>query len=119
MLRWLTLNGIKDQINMDHDFTLEDELLTGYCNTAEDMVLNYVGLQYEEVIEIYGEVPAVFITVSKMLAAAFYKDREPYSSQNLSPVPCIGPASMLDPYKRLLSPNLKLNNKNRYGCKNL
>ena len=38
-MKWLNLDLIKQQLRMEHDFILEDDLLTLYGDSAEDAVL--------------------------------------------------------------------------------
>lgn len=86
-MKWLTLDKIKDQLRIDPSFTLEDEILTMYGESAEDSVLDIIRRSYTEVMEKYGTVPTPLVHASLMLVDLSYKERGPVSSQNLYQVP--------------------------------
>ena len=117
-MKWLTLNTIKAQLRIDSSFTLEDDLLTLYGDSAEDTVLNTIGRSYTEVVETYGEVPVALKHASLLLVDLSYQQRSPVSMQNMYVVPYTFDI-MLKPYVRLANSNEQINN-TRYGkCKNL
>ena len=116
-MRWLTLADIKDQLRIEHDFTLEDDILEVYGESAEDSVLDIIRRSYTEVIETYGNVPTPLVHASLMLVDLSYKERGPVSSQNLYQVP-YAVDFKLKPYMKLSDDNKQSNN-TRYGCKNL
>lgn len=117
-MKWLTLEKIKAQLRIEQDFTLEDEILTMYGESAEDSVLDIIRRSYTEVIETYGNVPTPLVHASLMLVDLSYKERGPVSSQNLYQVP-YAVDFKLKPYMRLASKENKQSNNTRYGCKNL
>ena len=86
-MKWLTLDKIKAQCRIEQDFTLEDDILEMYGESAEDSVLDIIRRSYTEVLEKYGEVPTPLVHASLMLVALSYKERGPVSSQNLYQVP--------------------------------
>lgn len=86
-MKWLTLDKIKAQLRIDPSFTLEDEILTMYGESAEDSVLDIIRRSYTEVMEKYGTVPTPLVHASLMLVDLSYKERGPVSSQNLYQVP--------------------------------
>lgn len=86
-MKWLTLDKIKAQLRIDPSFTLEDEILTMYGESAEDSVLDIIRRSYTEVMEKYGKVPTPLVHASLMLVDLSYKERGPVSSQNLYQVP--------------------------------
>lgn len=86
-MKWLTLEKIKAQLRIDPSFTLEDEILTMYGESAEDSVLDIIRRSYTEVMEKYGTVPTPLVHASLMLVDLSYKERGPVSSQNLYQVP--------------------------------
>ena len=75
-MKWLTLTRIKAQCRIEQDFTEEDDLLEMYGESAEEVLLNYLNRSYEDVMEVYGRVPAPLVHASLMLVASSYKDRE-------------------------------------------
>ena len=86
-MKWLTLEKIKQQLRIEQDFTMEDELLTGYGESAESTILNHLNRTYYDIKEQYGEVPHDIINASLMLVDVWYQHRSPVESVNLSVVP--------------------------------
>lgn len=86
-MKWLTLEKIKEQLRIDQNFTLEDNILTMYGESAEESVLDIIRRSHEEVLEKYGKVPTPLVHASLMLVDISYKERGPVSSQNLYQVP--------------------------------
>lgn len=115
-MKWLTLDKIKAQLRIDPSFTLEDEILTMYGESAEDSVLDIIRRSYTDVMEKYGTVPTPLVHASLMLVDLSYKERGPVSSQNLYQVP-YAVDFKLKPYMKL-SDNNEQSNNTRYGCKN-
>ena len=117
-MKWLTLSRIKRQLRIEADFTEEDDLLEMYGESAEEVLLNYLNRSYEDVIEVYGRVPAPLVHASLMLVDTSYQYRSPVSAQSMSLVPYTFDI-LVKPYMRLASAEYEQNNGNRYGCKNL
>lgn len=101
-MKWLTLDKIKAQLRIDPSFTLEDEILTMYGESAEASVLDIIRRSYTEVMEKYGTVPTPLVHASLMLVDLSYKERGPVSSQNLYQVP-YAIDTKLKPYMKLAS----------------
>lgn len=86
-MKWLTLQQIKQQCRIEPDFTMEDDLLTGYGNSAESTILNHLNRTYYDLTEQYGEVPQNIINASRMLVDVWYQHRSPIEALNMSIVP--------------------------------
>jgi len=118
-MNFLTLSQIKAQIRMEPDFTLEDNLLTTYGESAEDTVLNVCSTTYEQVIEEYGKVPMPLIQAALMLVDLSYQQRSPISQQNLYQVPYAFDF-LVKPYMKLTTNygnnNENNNNNGRHYC---
>lgn len=99
-MKWLNLDLIKQQLRMEHDFILEDDLLTLYGDSAEDAVLTICNRTMEDVVEQYGRVPSQLVHASLLLVSESYQHREPISAQNLYMVPYAFDR-MVKPYMRL------------------
>ncbi len=99
-MKWLTLKIIKAQLRIEPDFTAEDELLEMYGESAEDVLLNCVGRTYEDIVEVYGHMPAPLKQASLMLCDVSYQYRSPISINNLSIVPYTFDL-LVKPYMRL------------------
>ena len=112
-MKWLTLEKIKAQLRIDTSFTLEDEILTMYGESAEDSVLDIIRRSYTEVMEKYGTVPTPLVHASLMLVDLSYKERGPVSSQNLYQVP-YAVDFKLKPYMKLSDEDEQTNN-TQYG----
>ena len=112
-MKWLTLEKIKAQLRIDPSFTLEDEILTMYGESAEDSVLDIIRRSYTEVMEKYGTVPTPLVHASLMLVDISYKERGPVSSQNLYQVP-YAVDFKLKPYMKLTDEDEQTNN-TQYG----
>ena len=118
-MKWLTLERIKQQCRIEPEFTDEDEILEEYGESAEETLLNYLNRSYENVISVYGRIPAPLRQASLLLVDTSYQYRSPVSTQNMSLVPYTFDL-MLKPYMRLVSnDSANENNDNRYGCKKL
>lgn len=105
-MKWLTLEKIKQQCRIEQDFTLEDQLLTGYGESAESTILNNLNRTYYDLIGQYGVVntstPAWndIINASLMLVDVWYKHRSPVENLNMSIVPYT--------FEMLIKPYMKL-----------
>ena len=86
-MKWLKLERIKQQLRIEPDFHEEDELLEEYGESAEEVLLNYLNRTYEDVIEVYGRVPAPLRHASLMLVDMSYQYRSPVSAQSISLMP--------------------------------
>lgn len=117
-MKWLQLEQIKAQLRIEPDFTDEDELLEMYGESAEETLLQYLNRTYEDIIEVYGKIPAPLRHASLMLVDTSYQYRSPVSAQNMSIVPYTFDI-LVKPYMRLTSPSNNGQNQNQYGCKNL
>lgn len=117
-MKWLTLTRIKQQLRIEADFTEEDDLLEMYGESAEEVLLNHLERSYEDIMSVYGRVPAPLIHASLMLVDTSYQHRSPVSAQNMSMVPYTFDL-LVKPYMRLASNENKNYYENRYGCKSL
>lgn len=73
-MQWLTLKLIKQQSRIENDY--ENDLLTLYGESAEEVVLNYIDLTYEEICEKNGgKFPSSLVLASLMLTDCSYKYR--------------------------------------------
>lgn len=116
-MKWTTLEAIKAQLRIEPDFTAEDDLLEMYGDSAEETVLAHLNRTYEDLIEVYGRVPAPIKHATLMLCDVSYQYRSPISPTNISMVPYTFDI-LVKPYMRLADRNYE-SNTNKYGCKNL
>lgn len=100
-MKWLTLTKIKQQCRIEPDFTLEDDLLTGYGTSAENTILNHLNRTYYDLLEQYGAVPQDIINASMMLVDVWYQHRSPVEALSLSIVPYTFDI-LIKPYMKLV-----------------
>lgn len=117
-MKWLTIDSIKAQLRIEPEFTDEDDLLEMYGESSEEVLLQYLNRTYEDVIEVYGHIPAPLRHASLMLVDVSYQYRSPVSTQSMSQVPYTFDL-LVKPYMRLTSNNNENDNEKKYGCKNL
>lgn len=84
-MKFLTLEKIKQQLRLD--CTCEAELLEGYGNTAEEVVLDHIGITYDELVAKYNGVPARAQQAALMLVDLWYQHRSPVADRQMSVVP--------------------------------
>lgn len=94
-MKFLTLDEIKDQCRIEHDFTLEDALLTAYGGASENTLLRICNRSYSDLLTHFGDdngegvkvVPADFRAAALMLAKHLYEHRGPTENVSVSMVP--------------------------------
>jgi hypothetical protein len=101
-MKFLTLEQIKAQLHIEPDFTLEDDNLTLYGESAEQVIFNLCQRPYGDFIETYGAIPSDIVHAALLLVTASYEHRSAVSMQNLSIRPD-GFDMNIRPYMRLAS----------------
>jgi len=94
-MKFLTLDEIKDQCRIEHDFTLEDTLLTAYGGASENTLLRICNRSYSDLLENFGDddgeggkvVPADFRVAALLMAKHLYEHRGPTENVSVSMVP--------------------------------
>lgn len=84
----LTLNLIKQHLNIDQDFTADDEYLTSLGEVAEEMVLKH--LDYNNINEIvvkFNGFPVPIRHAMLLLVGNFYMNRESVSTVTMTSIP--------------------------------
>lgn len=97
-MKWTEISYIKQHSRIDFD--CEDAVLELYANAAEETVLNYLGIPYQELISEYGGVPDAIRQATLMLIDVSYSNRSPISPTNVSIVPYTFDI-LVKPYMRL------------------
>ena len=82
-MKWLTLDDIKDQLRIEHDFDLEDTKLTLYGESAEQAILDLCQRTYDDFIDNYGAIPAPIRECSLLLVVMSYEHGTPASAQQM------------------------------------
>lgn len=100
-MEFLTFDMIKMQLRLDDtQAQAEHDILCMYGESAEDTVMNTLNRTVEDLVEVYGHVPAPVKHAALMLTDVSYQHRSPVSPQNMSIVPYT--------YDLLLKPYMKL-----------
>ena len=84
-MKWMTIGYLKMHSRIDYD--CEDALLDQYGTAAEEFVLAYMGRTYENLLDIYGEIPARLYECVQLLVDNMYQNRSMVSMTNMSMVP--------------------------------
>jgi len=98
-MKWLTLPEIKEQLRIEADFTLEDQKLTMYGDSAEEVLMEVTRRTYDDFIENYGKIPTPIREVSLMLVTVSYETGSAVSLQQLYSNPTFD--MKVKPYMRL------------------
>jgi hypothetical protein len=98
-MKWLTLPEIKEQLRIEADFTLEDQKLTMYGDSAEEVLMEVTRRTYDDFIENYGKIPTPIREVSLMLVTVSYETGSAVSLQQLYANPTFD--MKVKPYMRL------------------
>ena len=86
MLRYLTLEEIKKQCNIDQQFTEDDEYLQMIGEAAEDMTAKLVNCNLDELEADCGGLPATIRHAMRILCDYFYSVNRG-SSENTPEIP--------------------------------
>ena len=97
-MKWLTINSIKQHSRIDYD--CEDSVLELYGEAAEDTVLNVLNRSYDDIMEVYGRIPAPIVQASLLLVDTSFTQRSAVSPQQLYAVP-YGFDILVKPYMKL------------------
>ena len=95
-MKWLTMELMKAHLRID-SFD-EDELLVKYAESAESLLLQWLGRTYDDLLDTYGEVPPPVVHASLLLVDNWFKHRSPTTSQHLSDVPYGNIDTLIQPY---------------------
>ena len=80
----IDLNQIKQHLNIDEDFTLDDNLLIAQRDAAIDLIQTRICLTYDEIIEREGKLPSRLIQATLLLIGDWYDNRENMVDKNSS-----------------------------------
>lgn len=83
-MKFLTIEYIKKHSRIEYN--IEDDLLALYGSAAEDTTLNILNRSYDDLLEVYSEVPPAIMQAALMLVEVSYIQRCPISPQNMSTV---------------------------------
>jgi uncharacterized phage protein (predicted DNA packaging) len=80
-MQYLTLEEIKKQLNIDQEFTDDDEFLTLLGESAEDMVSQLIDCDLTELYAENGEMPASIKHAMRMLVDWMYSQQRGSSGE--------------------------------------
>ena len=101
-MKFLEFEQIKAQLRLDDEQAQEEhDLLEMYGEAAEETVLNYIGLTFDELKAKYNNtVPKPIVQAALMLVDTSYQYRSPITPGNVSLVPYTFDL-LLKPYVKL------------------
>ena len=100
-MKWLTLDEIKDQLRIERDFDEENDKLTGYGESAEDVILELCQRTYDDFIDTYGGIPRPIWEATLLLVSMSYEHGSAASMQQMYNNPAFD--MRVKPYMRLAS----------------
>lgn len=100
-MKWLTLDEIKDQLRIERDFDEENDKLTNYGNSAEEVILEICQRTYDDFIDNFGDIPAPIREASLLLVTQSYQHGSAADTQQLYNNPAFD--MRVKPYMRLAS----------------
>ena len=80
----IDLNQIKQHLNIDEDFTLDDNLLIAQRDAAIDLIETRICAKFSDIIEREGELPSRLIQATLLLIGDWYDNRENMVDKNSS-----------------------------------
>lgn len=94
----ITLNELKQQLNIEQSDTTDDSYLTLLLDTASEMVYNTLRRTPEELLETEGKIPASLKSAALIFATNIYENRSSIAFAQSYVIPD-HLAVLLSPYK--------------------
>lgn len=86
-MQYLTLADIKKHLNIDSQFTDDDNYLTALATAAEDVVSKYIDYPLEKLEDNSHKLPKALEFAMMLWIGTIYAVRESISTVNMSTVP--------------------------------
>lgn len=83
----LTLDRIKKHLNIDADFTEDDEYIEFLESVAEDLVQKHIDKKFDDIIAEEGALPNALLHAILLFIGNMYDNRESVAFANPSEVP--------------------------------
>lgn len=83
----LDLERIKKHLNIDADFTEDDEYIEFLENVAEDLVQKHIDKKFEDIIAEEGAIPNALLHAILLFIGNMYDNRESVAFTSSSEVP--------------------------------
>ena len=84
-MKFLTIEAIKKHVRVLG--STEDDVIEQIGSTAEEIVLDFIGMSYDELVSAKGEVPARVFQACFLLCKDYYENRGNVSQYTLDIVP--------------------------------
>ena len=82
MPQYITLEEIKKQLNIDQEYHGDDEFLELIGESAEDITANLIDMSLDELVSIYGVMPAGVRHCMRMLCDYAYSQQRGSSAES-------------------------------------
>ena len=73
---FLKLNDLKKHLNVDADFTEDDEYIMSLAEVAEQIVQKHIDTRLTDIVAEQGQLPMPLIHAMKLLVGNLYANRE-------------------------------------------
>ena len=83
----MTLEQIKRHLNIDDEFTEDDEYIMSLYEVAVDLVQRHIDMTFDELTAKDGEVPKPLLHAVLLMIGNFYANRESVTYASVSEVP--------------------------------
>lgn len=84
---YISLSDIKAHLNLDSEFTDDDEYLESLATAAEDVVSKYIDYPLSQLQDAEGDIPRALKFAMLLWIGSIYNTRESVSSVSMSTVP--------------------------------
>lgn len=81
------LNKIKKHLNIDAEFTEDDEYLTFLEGVAEDLVQKHIDITFEKLEAQEGEIPSPLLSAILLFIGNMYDNRESVAYTSVTELP--------------------------------
>lgn len=82
-MKYLTLNEIKKQLNVDEDYHGDDEFLEMLGDSAEDLASQLIDTDLDALCAAYGSIPSAVRHALRMLCDYMYSQNRGSSSESI------------------------------------
>lgn len=83
----INLERIKKHLNIDTEFTDDDDYIEFLCSVAEDVVQKHIDKTFEEIIAEEGEIPNALLHAMLLFIGNMYDSRESNTYGSVNKVP--------------------------------
>lgn len=84
---FLDLYVIKKHLNIDEDFTDDDNYIIGLSEVAEQIVQKHIDCKFDDIVEEDGSLPMPLLQAMLLMIGNLYQNRESVSYANAIEIP--------------------------------